>query len=274
MGAYFETCVDSGAPRKLFCFHHAGGGTSLYRGWQKLLTPEVEVVPVLLPGRERRVREPRFRDLDTLLEDIEPHIEAYADRPYAFFGHSMGALIAYGLALLRQQRGRRMANAVLVSACPAPKVRSELRAAELEDRTLLALLAQVGGQSAELLGRADWPRMMLPVIRDDFLVCSNYRFPRGVLLASPIHVLGASDDKRVDVSELHSWSSLTCQSSAPKVFAGDHFYLRSAPEEVLGHVRGILSLGRESVRPLPPRVPPRRRDGGELIANLGESVHE
>jgi pimeloyl-ACP methyl ester carboxylesterase len=83
---------------RLFCFHHAGGGASIFSGWPSVLGRLADVLPVQLPGRERRIREPRITDRAILVDELEHHLGPYLRRPYVFYGHSMGGLIAYDLA--------------------------------------------------------------------------------------------------------------------------------------------------------------------------------
>jgi len=166
-----------------------------------------------------------------------------------------------------------MPHAIVVSASCAPKPRSQLTAAELNDTALLGLLSQLGGQPAELLARPDWLAMILPILRDDLLVCSNYTFPRGVPLACPIHVLGAADDGRVKISDLQTWSALGSPSFPPRIFSGGHFYFRDAPQEVLEHVRAVLENWCDFSRPLTARVAS-PREGAGWVGNFGGSAHE
>src|SRR5690349_236164 len=83
---------------RLFCFAHAGGGASFFRGWAAGLPESVEVSPVQLPGRETRFREPPFTRLGQLTEALAEALRPHLDRPFAFFGHSLGALVAFELA--------------------------------------------------------------------------------------------------------------------------------------------------------------------------------
>src|SRR5450631_3469513 len=88
---------------RLFCFPYAGGGASLFHAWSEHLPPEIEVCPIQLPGREARLSEQAFSQVDTLLAALVPILLPYLDKPYAFFGHSMGALISFELARMLQR---------------------------------------------------------------------------------------------------------------------------------------------------------------------------
>src|SRR5207248_8086141 len=86
------------AKLRLFCFPYAGGGSSVYRGWAERLPRDVEVCLAQLPGREARLRETALTSLSQIVDELAEHIKPYLDKPFAFFGHSMGAMIAFELA--------------------------------------------------------------------------------------------------------------------------------------------------------------------------------
>src|SRR5206468_1331393 len=112
-----------GAPAsgpRMFCFPYAGGGASTYANWQRALGDQVRVLPIHLPGREGRMSEQRFTDLDELTEDLDWELDAQLDEPHLFFGHSMGALIAFSLALRRFERGAPLPKALILAAYRAP----------------------------------------------------------------------------------------------------------------------------------------------------------
>src|SRR5918911_2389095 len=88
----------------LFCFPYAGGGSQIFRQWPQRLPSIVQVYSALLPGRGQRLREPPYPCLSALVEQLARVIEPYLDKPFAFFGHSLGAIIAFELARrLRRQ---------------------------------------------------------------------------------------------------------------------------------------------------------------------------
>lgn len=112
---------------RLFCFPYAGGGASAYRRWQRGLDAHdagVQVMPVQLPGREERYDEPRFTDLDALVDDLDAQLDEELAEPHIFYGHSMGALIAYSLARRRQARGAALPRALVLSSYRAPHLPS------------------------------------------------------------------------------------------------------------------------------------------------------
>lgn len=224
----------------LVCFHHAGGGTALFRGWQENLGPEIAVWPVLLPGRERRIREPRFTDPALLVKDLAEELGPILDRPHAFFGHSMGALIAHRLTALRQQRRERLPSALFVSACASPRSPVHRSAGLLTDDELIAWLGNLGGLPGELLQHPDWLRLTLPVIRDDLELCRPCPEQISSVVTCPIHVFGATGDRLATEAELRGWHDLTEAYGTLELFTGDHFYVKRQPVDLFLLLRTLL----------------------------------
>ena len=218
---------------RLFCFPHAGGGTLAYRGWS---IPGVEICPVLLPGRETRAPEPAIDNMPELVEALVAAIRPYVDRqggePYAFFGHSMGAGIAYELARKLENQPR----VLIVSAARAPQYRLNLAPRpDPSDEELIAQLSALG-DSAEALKR------MLPLLRADTRLYRNYRFTAGPPLKIPIGAYGGKRDPNVKREHLAEWRELTGSGFVQREFPGGHFYLQTAQQEVLRAIAEDLLL--------------------------------
>lgn len=234
---YVDAPARAGSLRML-CFHHAGGGASLYRGWQRAIGPHVAVCPVLLPGRERRAAEPRFTELDALIADLDAQLGDLLAAPHVLFGHSMGALVAYRLACHRRARGATLPRALLVSSYPAPHLAAAMPAVDGE--ALRGLLTGIGGLAPELL---DWPggvSELLAVTRDDLRLCAGHRDRGEPPLPCPIHVFGADADALVGEADLRAWERHGPAPVELHVLAGDHFSIRDDPAPLLGHVRALL----------------------------------
>jgi surfactin synthase thioesterase subunit len=229
------------AALRMFCFHHAGGGASLYRGWQRAIGPHVAVCPVLLPGRERRAAEPRFTQLDALVADLDGELGDLLAEPHVLFGHSMGALVAYRLACRRRARGASLPRALLVSSYPAPHLPAPMPEVGARDGdALIGLLTGIGGLAPELL---DWPgglTELLAVARDDLRVCAGHRDRGEAPLPCPIHVFGSDADALVGEQDLRAWDRHAASPVELRVLSGDHFHIRDDPAPLLAHVRSLL----------------------------------
>ena len=220
--SWFPTLLTSREKNalRLFCFPHAGGGTRLYRGWS---IEGIEVCPVLLPGRESRAAEASIDNMKELIEALSDAIRPYAGEPYAFFGHSMGAGMAFELARVLEREPRLL----IVSGARAPQYRINLEPRpDPPDEVLLEQLS-AHGTDREALEAA------LPLLRADTRLYRNYRFVPGPPLGCPIAAYGGTADAGVHREDLAGWAELTSGNFTQREFAGGHFYLESVREPLL-----------------------------------------
>ncbi len=228
-------------PLRMFCFPHAGGGATAYRGWQRALSPLATVCPIHLPGRESRSGDARFVDIESLVHDLDMQLEDSLAVPHVFFGHSMGALVAYRLTCRRRERGRSLPRALLLSGYAAPHLQSALPASlGLDDAALAHLLTELGGLPAEILAWPQWLHQLLPVLRDDLAVCESYRDCGDPPLPCPIYVFGGDADPIVDELDLAEWSRYSTDFGGVRILGGDHFYLESSPAALMRELRALL----------------------------------
>ncbi|MFI5806914.1 thioesterase II family protein [Streptomyces sp. NPDC051561] len=248
---YLTSAPDPTAGLRLFCFHHAGGTASVYKGWDRALRPSgIHVVPVQLPGRERRVREPRITALAPLLDALDTHLGPHLDAPYALYGHSMGALVAYGLAQRRQQEGRTLPEALVVGAYQPPHRPPPLAAVRgMNDRELTHLLVDIGGMSPMLLEYPEWRESALALIRDDLKVCHGYRHtPAAAGLRCPVHAVVGSDDPLVTAPDAQEWAQHAQGQFDVHTVHGGHLFIRDAQDAVLALLRRTLPTGSSAPR--------------------------
>jgi surfactin synthase thioesterase subunit len=199
------------------------------------------VCPVLLPGREARAAEPRFTELDALVADLDAQLGDLLAEPHVFFGHSMGALIAYRLACRRRGRGASLPRALLVSSYPAPHLAAPMPSVDEHDGdALIGLLTGIGGLAPELLGWPGGVTELLAVTRDDLRLCAGHRDLGEAPLPCPIHVFGSDADALVSEQDLRAWDRHAGAPVEPLLLSGDHFYLRDDPAPLLEHVRSVL----------------------------------
>lgn len=242
---------DSGAYLRLFCLPPAGGGALLFRGWAGRL-PGVEVCLVQLPGRETRRQESLFTHWEPLVRALAAGLEPWLDRPFALFGHSMGALLGFELARWLRRTEQREPEALLVSGRNAPRRPWGLpRLSRLSDDALVLWLRRLGGTPREVLEDPDIRRAILPVIRADMAVCESYAYQPEAPLSCPITVFGGLQDPHTDLQGLEAWREECAHGFAARCFAGDHFFLRSAEDELLS------ALARDLAHVIEPAVPAR-----------------
>ena len=225
---------------RMFCFPFAGGGASAYAGWQRRLGPQVQVVPVHLPGREDRLLEPRFTDLDELVQELDAQLGPELDRPHLLFGHSMGALIAFSLAEYRHTRGSRLPRALLLSGyrarhLPMPDIIDR----DASDDELAQVLVALGCVPRLLVDHPDWLSALMPVARDDLLLCAGPQSRAVNPLPVPLHVFAGTEDLLVAPREIRSWVQHTTEEFEMSTFVGGHFFIREQSQEFLGCVEQV-----------------------------------
>jgi medium-chain acyl-[acyl-carrier-protein] hydrolase len=212
---------------RLFCLPHAGGGASFFRQWGQYFPEEIEVCPVQLPGRETRIRETPRQHFPSLVAELAHALAPYLDKPYAFLGHSMGALLSYGLTLHLRSQGLPLPVQIFASAYRAPHLPAPDPWHDLPEAQLIEKLIELSSSNREMLVNEELRSFFLPVVRADFAVCESYQHAHEEPLACPLTVLGGLQDTRVKREALEAWRVLTSQSFALHMLPGDHFYLQN-----------------------------------------------
>lgn len=220
------------APVRLYCFPHSGGSAGEFLLWADDL-PGVEVWGVQLPGRGGRLDEEPHTAMPELVAALADGA-AFAP-PYAFFGHSLGATVAYELTLALRERGRPLPAVLYASAHEAPQLRHPDRALPLlADRALFdAVREQFGPVPAELLDDPDWRSLVLGPLRADLTVVAGYEPTPAAPLDLPVVALGGTDDAGVSRADLAGWAACTRAAFDLRMFAGGHFYLRERHDDLL-----------------------------------------
>jgi medium-chain acyl-[acyl-carrier-protein] hydrolase len=236
-----------GAPRvRLLCLPYAGGSAALFHSWQGS-SERFSVQPVELPGRGRRFSERPLSRLDALVGRLGGELLPGLQAPYALFGHSMGALLAFELARWLGRNGGPKPAYLFVSGCRAPqsRVEDETRSS-LSDGELINELRRLNGTDPEILGNAELMALLLPVFRADFAVCESYQFEPGPPLGCPITAFGGIQDTRISCNELDAWRVHTSGDFSLQMLPGDHFFLHAARSSI----QATLARCLESVPPL------------------------
>jgi medium-chain acyl-[acyl-carrier-protein] hydrolase len=227
---------------KLFCFPYAGGSAAIFRSWAHDLPDSVEVHALQLPGRAGRIAETPFTDLSSLIAAIGPGTAALLDRPFAFFGHSLGAVVAFELARWLRCQHRLLPEQLFVSGRRAPQVppRDPPNYAK-SDADLIASLHEMNGTPPEILGHEELLGLMLPTLRADFQLVETYVHTPDRPLACPITVFAGAADPETEPAHLEAWRTQTCGRFTLHTIGGDHFFLNSHRLDLLRLVGAELA---------------------------------
>lgn len=248
-----------GARARLFCFAHAGGGPAFFRGWRDAFTPHFELCSIVLPGRDERRRETPSTRMDQVIEPLFAVLSSFADKPFALFGHSMGAAIAYEMAQRFAASTIGPPLRLFVSGRRAPHLPARRRSFyDLPDDEFLRVIGAMNGTPSEVLLDEGLLKLFLPCLRADFELIETWAPSPGPLLSCPVSAFSGDADPEVNPTELAGWNRVTSAEFRSRMFAGDHFYLRGAHPQLLAGIREDLEydLGlREpaaTAAPLPP----------------------
>lgn len=228
---------------RLFCFPYAGSGASVFRGWGQALPPEIECCPVQPPGREGRLGEAPYRRVSELAEAAAAGLQPHLDKPFAFFGHSLGALVCFELARrLRREQGLLPLH-LFVSACRAPQRPDPHPALHAlpDARFIEAVRERYDAIPAEVVGHAELLELLLPTLKADFEAFETYRHASDAPLDCPVSCFGGVDDRFATRDELSDWREQTESFFRIKLFPGGHFYLQAFEAELLAELTADLT---------------------------------
>lgn len=219
---------------RLFCFPYAGAGASIFRTWSNDLPPEIEVCPIQLPGRENRLRESPYTRLSPLIQTLAPLLRPYLDIPFAFFGHSLGALISFELTRELRRQNWPVPVHLFISGSRAPQIPDlDLPIHRLPEPKFLESLRRLNGIPEEVLQNPDLMQLFLPVLRSDFAILETYFYSTQEPLDCPIFAFGGMEDRKVSQEALAVWRDQTCGEFRLQRFPGDHFFLHSNQQPLL-----------------------------------------
>jgi medium-chain acyl-[acyl-carrier-protein] hydrolase len=240
-------CQRPGAAVRLFCLPYAGGGAAVYRAWGASLPAAIGVCAIQLPGREDRLAEAPFTELRPLVDALAAAILPSLDRPFALFGHSMGALIAYELARELHRQTGALPLRLFVSGRGAPHLPPSLPPIHhLPEKAFLSELQhRYGGIPAMLWQEAELRELLLPQLRADLTLVETYAHAPSPPLPCALTAFGGTADQHVGRTSLAAWRDHVRDDISVQMFAGGHFYLNDSPRPLLHAI--ATSLG-ESLR--------------------------
>lgn len=206
----------------------------IFRRWVDRMASSVEVCPVQLPGRGNRIRETPFTQMTPLVESLAEGLSTYLDEPFAFFGHSLGALVSFELALKLQRETGKLPLHLFVSGRRAPCIpRQDPITYNLPDEEFVEELRRLNGTPKEVLDHSELMQLMLPVLKADFEISETYKHTGGQLRHCPITAFGGKQDEEVPPHYLEAWREHTTGPFKQRMLPGDHFFLHASEQLLL-----------------------------------------
>jgi surfactin synthase thioesterase subunit len=222
------------AELRLLCFPYAGGSAISFNSWAAKISEHIEVGIVQLPGRENRSHEPFIKSVGALIPEIGAALRRLDARPFALFGHSVGAVLAYELTRWLEAREAVVPIHLTVAGRSAPHLpRPERALHKLPDVDLIAKLRSFNGTPRVLLENQEIMDFFLPRLRADFELNETYTHIAGPRVRCPITALGGETDSLAPADELGAWKDLGSAQFSSRSFSGDHFFVHQRESDVL-----------------------------------------
>ncbi|MFI6318293.1 thioesterase II family protein [Nonomuraea sp. NPDC050556] len=214
----------------LVCCPHAGGTAAFFKDWPRRFPPAIQVVPVQYPGHGDRLDEPPVNDVHELSAMVAAEVSARPE--LILFGHSLGAAVAFELAVRLAEAGT-PPRALLISARGAPN--HERVKPPPTDEAIWQEMTRLGGTPPEIAASPDWRELLAPQLRADFHADATY-VPSRTRLPCPVTVMAGEDDADVSRASIDAWEKYTEAEFTVRVFPGGHFYLADHVTDIAAEV--------------------------------------
>ena len=220
---------NSSASLRLFCFPYAGGNSYIFRPWLDRIPKTIEICPIELPGRGFQIKSAPYRQIEPLVKAIATAILPYLNKPFAFFGHSMGGLVSFELArFIRRQYNLEPVH-LFISGRRAPQTKDAKPPIHgLPQAEFIQELRQLNGTPEAVLNNNELMELLVPTLRADFAVLENYNYTPEAPLSCPISVFGGLQDREVELEQLEAWREQTYSLFSLKMLTGNHFFIHSS----------------------------------------------
>ncbi|MFJ6615645.1 thioesterase II family protein [Streptomyces sp. NPDC091289] len=232
----------------LICLPFAGAGPSFFTPWQKLAPEGLRILPVSLPGREKRFPEPAHTSAAPAVDDAYAQVTAElgeAGGPVVLFGHSMGAVLAYELAHRIERAGAApRLDALVVSGSPGPWTPRTDRAGGLPDEEFAVRVRTFAGYDHPALEVPEMRELLLPTLRADVRLHESYTPSSDRPLGVPVLSVRGREDTLVGAAQAAEWGRATTGGLTVAELDGGHMYLTERPGELLELVAAGMRAAR------------------------------
>lgn len=231
-----------GAKLRLFCFPFGGGGASIFTSWSHAMPAGVEVCPVQPPGRENRLGEPPITYMPQMITLLAKALTPYIDRPFAFFGHSIGALTMFELARQFRRQGLRSPDWLFASGHPSPDLpRRRPALSHMARPEFTRAFREHFDPDPALLASQDLMDLIFPILRADYELVETYIYQEEFPFTCPISAFGGSQDPETTEDELLAWRRHTTGLFRAQVFEGKHMFIQTSRESLIREVSQDLA---------------------------------
>lgn len=233
--------INPSAKLRLFCFPYAGGGTTIYSDWADLLPMAIELVCIQPPGRGTHFNTSCINDMELMTSQLASAITPLLDKPFVFFGHSLGSRVAFELAAKLKSLNYNLPNHFIASGSRAPHKRVNKRPIHnLTNKEFIAELKRLNGTPTVILENQELMEFLMPMLRADFEIAYSHQYEGKQKINCPVSIFGGTEDKDVSLDDLNSWTDLFSQENEIQTFKNGHFFIDSMREQVLKSVCIIL----------------------------------
>lgn len=227
---------------RLFCFPYAGGNASLFRAWTAGMPEFVEVCALQPPGRANRIAETPIPAVPEFIERLGPALAPLTDKPFVFFGHSMGSILGFEACRWLRRNGLNLPQHLFASARRAPHISdTDPHIHAISDEEFIAEIARLKGTPQSVLEDQALLRLLIPVLRADFRLCETYRYVEEDPLPLPITVFSGIEDEETHDGRLEAWQRHTTAQFSIHEIPGDHFFIHTHEQKLLSLMRRHLA---------------------------------
>ena len=239
---------NDGAAHRLFCFPYAGGSASVFRQWSELLPSSVEVCGIQPPGRENRISEKPISDVHELVKRLLPSLAPWLDKPFAFYGHSTGALVAFELVRELRRQQMPLPLHLVVSGARAPHIPEPSPLHHLPKEEFIRELRRFAGTPEAVLEHRELMEIYIPILRADLTIEESYILKEEMPVTTPVTAFYGFEDAEAPKSVMVPWKQYTTGSFDLIGLQGGHFFINTAREAFLSNLSRITASFQNQIR--------------------------